>query len=310
MNKLLILASLIVIISGVGFAFQDENPIKISRMEIDLWPDYDRPQMLVIYRVQISNDTQLPARISLRIPIQAVTPYKVAIRDLDGLLYNVEYTLEPQGSWKQVVLTTPSNELYIEYYDPQLVKSEDERSFAFSWICDYPIDKLVIKAQEPRNSKDFTIAPELGLGELNIYDNLIYHTGDFGALANGITFYSQLSYSRTSSELSASNLPLIAATPANQNTGFSQNVSNVITQVLDNRSLVTAGTLILFGIILMIGVSLFASSGNDPLSNYLKHKKNKSGPPEEFASHIQYCPHCGKRTYPGDRYCRGCGNTI
>jgi hypothetical protein len=310
MKKLLILVTLLLIIFGVGFAFQDENPIKISRMEIDLWPDYDRPQMLVIYRVQISNDTQLPARISLRIPSQAVTPYKVAIRDLDGLLYNVEYTLEPQGSWKQVVLTTPSNELYIEYYDPGLVKKDDERSFTFSWICDYPIDKLVIKAQEPRNSKDFTISPELGLGELNIYDNLIYHTGDFGALASGITFYAELSYTRNSSELSASNLPLIAANPASQNSGFSQNVSNVITQVLDNRSLATAGTLIFFGIVLMIGVSLFASSGADPLSNYLKRRKKKSSPVDDFAIHVQYCPHCGKRTYPGDRYCRGCGSTI
>jgi hypothetical protein len=310
MKRLLILATLLVIFFGVGFAFQEENPIKISRMEIDLWPDYDRTQMLVIYRVQISNDTQLPARISLRIPNQAVVPYKVAIRDLDGLLYNVEYTLEPQGSWKQVVLTTSSNELYIEYYDPQLLKNEDERNFAFSWICDYPIDKLVIKAQEPRNSKDFTITPELGLGELNIYDNLIYHTGDFGPLASGITFYSQLSYSRTGSELSASNLPLIAATPANQSSSFSKTVSNVITQVLDNRSLATAGTLILIGIVLMIGVSIFASSGSDPLTNYLKRRKKKTSPSDDFAIHIQYCPHCGKRTYPGDRFCRGCGNTI
>jgi len=310
MKKLLILATLLAIVFNTGFTFQDENPIKIARMEIDLWPDYDRPQMLVIYRVQLSNDTQLPARISLRIPSQAITPYKVAIRDLDGLLYNVEYVLEPQGSWKQVVLTTSSNELYIEYYDPRLVKNDDDRSFAFSWICDYPIDKLIIKAQEPRNSKDFAFTPELGLGELNIYDNLIYHTGDFGALGSGITFSSQLSYTRTGSELSASNLPVIAATPISQNSGFSQTISKVITQVLDNRSLVIADTFILCGILLMIGVTLFARSGSDPLTNYLRHKKGKTNPPEEYASHIQYCTHCGKRTYPGDRYCRGCGSTI
>jgi len=310
MKKILILATLLVMLLGVGFTLQDENPIEISRMEIDFWPDYDRTQMLVIYRVQLANDTELPARISLRIPSQAVVPYKVAVRDLDGLLYNVEYTLEPQGGWKQVVLTTSSNELYIEYYDPRVVKNDDERSFAFSWICDYPIDKLVIKAQEPRNSKDFNFDPELGLGELNVYDNLIYHIGDFGALKNGITFYAQLSYTRTGSDLSASNLPLIAATSVNQELGFSKNISNVMTQILDNRSLTTAGTLILLGILMMVGVILFASSGNDPLSNYLFRRKKQSAETDEMAVHIQYCPHCGKRTYPGDRFCRGCGNTI
>jgi hypothetical protein len=310
MKKILILATLLMMLFGMGFTLQDENPIKISRMEIDFWPEYDRTQMLVIYRVQLSNDTVLPARISLRIPNQAVVPYKVAVRDLDGLLYNVEYTLEPQGGWKQVVLTTSSNELYMEYYDPRLVKSDDERSFAFSWICDYPIDKLVIKAQEPRYSKDFKFDPELGLGELNVYDNLIYHTGDFGALASGITFYAQLSYTQSSSELSASNLPVIAATPVNQDLGFSKTISKVMTQILDNRSLTTAGMLILFGIVMMIGVILFASSGNDPLSNYLFRRKKQSTVSDEMAVHIQYCPHCGKRTYPGDRFCRGCGNTI
>ena len=310
MKKILILTTLLVVLVGAGFTLQDENPISISRMEIDFWPEYDRAQMLVIYRVQLANDTALPARISLRIPIQAVVPYKVAVRDLDGLLYNVEYTLEPQGGWKQVVLTTSSNELYIEYYDPRLVKNEDERSFAFSWICDYPIDKLVIKAQEPRNSKNFKFDPELGLGELNVYDNLFYHTGDFGALASGITFYAQLSYTQTSNELSASNLPVIAATPINQDLGFSKTISKVMTQILDNRSLTTAGMLILFGIVMMIGVILFASSGNDPLSKYFIKQKKPSTTTDEMAVHIQYCPHCGKRTYPGDRFCRGCGNTI
>lgn len=310
MKKILILTTLLVMLFGVGFTSQEDNPIKISRMEIDFWPDYDRTQMLVIYRVQLTNDTELPARISLRIPSQAVTPYKVAIRDLDGLMYNVEYTLEPQGSWKQVVLTTSSNELYLEYYDPRLGKNDDERSFAFSWICDYPIDRLVIKAQEPRNSKNFKFDPELGPGELNAYDNLIYHTGDFGALASGITFYAQLSYTRTGSELSASNLPLIAATPMNQDLRFSKKISDVMTQILDNRSLSTAGMLIFLGILMMLGVILFASSGNDPLSNYLFKRKKKAAENDEMAVHVQYCPHCGKRTYPGDRFCRGCGNTI
>ena len=310
MRRLLLLLVLLSTFLTAGFTRQEENLVKISRMEIDFWPEYDRTQMLVIYRVQISPETQLPVRISLRMPYEAGTPYKVAIRDLDGLLYNVEYSLDPQGSWKQIILTTSSNELYIEYYDPRIVRADSDRSFSFSWICDYPIDKLVVKAQEPRNSKNFEVTPSMGFGELNLYDNLIYHTGDFGSLQTGITFSSSLFYTRTSSELTASNLPVIASTPIVQNTGFSHTVSKVINQVLDNRSMVVAGTLIFSGIALMLVVSLFAGSWADPLFLRFKRYRRKEPPVAEVPIRSQYCPHCGKRTNPGDRYCRGCGNTI
>lgn len=310
MKRCLLILALIVSLIAPAFTRQEENPVRIARMEIDLWPEYDRPQVLVIYRVQISTDTQLPVRISLRMPRAAIIPYKVAMRDLDGLLYNLEYSLEPQGSWYQLVLTTSSNELYIEYYDPRIVRNEDERSYDFSWISDYPIDKLVVKAQQPRYSNDFKITPSLGLGELNISDDLIYYSADFGPLATGITFSSQLSYTRTSSELSASNLPVTAATPFIQDTGFSYTVSNVMTQVLENRSLVVAGSLIISGLILLVVVSLVAGSRINPFSNWIREFGKKNKPVEDLGGHVQYCPNCGKRINPGDRYCRGCGNTV
>lgn len=310
LRKVLVVFILAATLCTTAFTRQEESPVRIKRMEIDLWPDYDRAQLLVIYRVQISNDTPLPARVSLRIPNSAGAPYKVATRDLDGLLYNVGYSLEPEGSWNVVVLTTSSNELYIEHYDPNIITDEDTRSFTFSWICDYPIDELVVKVQQPRYSKDFSTTPFMGLGELNIADGLLYYKRDFGSLASGITFTASVSYTRTSNELSASNLPVAAATPIIQNSGLGHTVSNVMTQVLDNRSLVVAGSLILAGIVLMLVVSLLAGFWANPFSNGFRKLRNQRNPSEDLEVRVQYCPHCGKRTNPGDRYCRGCGNTI
>jgi hypothetical protein len=222
----------------------------------------------------------------------------------------VAYSVEPEGTWRELVLTTSSNELYIEYYDPSIVTNEEERSYDFSWISDYPIEKLVVKVQQPRNSLEFSASPSMGVGELNIVDKLVYYTRDFGPLPTGITFNSHISYTRTSSELSASNLPVVASTPLASNASFNRSVSKVINQLLDNRGLAISGMLIIIGIVLMLAVSVLAGSWTNPFQNSNKAIPGTKTSDDELAVHIQYCPHCGKRTNPGDRYCRGCGNTI
>lgn len=310
MKRILLLLVLLVLVITPGFTLQEQNPVHITRMEIDIWPEYDRTQVLVIYRVQLSRETSLPVRFSIRIPKKAGNPFKVAMRDLDGVLYNVEYSIETEENWNQIVLTTSSEELYIEYYDPDLVKTGNDREFALSWFSDYPIDKLVVKVQQPRNSENLWISPSMGLGELNPNDNLVYLSGDFGELPTGTSFSIALAYTRTSSELSASNLPVTAATPVQLNTDMGNKVAKVMNQVLENKGLVTAGTLILIGMILMLLVSFFAGQWMNQFTHLINGLTGKKHIDLEPGINVKYCPHCGKKTYPGDRYCRGCGNTI
>ena len=310
MKRILLILVLLALVITPGFTFQEQNPVNITRMEIDIWPEYDRTQVLVIYRVQLSRDTSLPVSFSIRIPRAAGNPFKVAMRDLDGVLYNVEYSIEPEGIWNQIVLTTSSEELYIEYYDPSLVKTENDREYTLSWFSDYPIDKLVAKVQQPRSSENLWISPSMGIGELNPNDELVYFSGDYGALPTGQSFNIALAYSRTSSELSASNLPVFAATPVQMNTNMGNTVAKVMNQVIENKGLVIAGTLILGGMILMLLVSFFAGQWTNPVSRWMNGLTGKKKTVEDPGINVKYCPQCGKKTYPGDRYCRGCGNTI
>jgi hypothetical protein len=310
MRRILLFLVLLVLVISPGFTLQEQTPVHITRMEIDIWPEYDRTQVLVIYRVQLSRETPLPVRFSIRIPREAGNPFKVAMRDLDGVLYNVEYSIEPEGTWNQIVLSTSSEELYIEYYDPQLVKTGNDREYELSWFCDYPIDKMVVKIQQPRNSENLWVSPSMGLGELNPNDDLVYLAGDFGALSTGTSIGVALAYTRTGSELSASNLPVTAATPVQLNTGMGNTVAKVMNQVLENKGLATAGALILGGMILMLLVSFFAGQRMNQFSQWFSGKTGKKKLVEELGINVKYCPQCGKKTFPGDRYCRGCGNTI
>ncbi len=65
-------------------------------VEISLWPEFDKPAMLVIYRANLPADVQFPVSVSLPIPA-GVQPNAVAQGSADGRLVDVEYTLETQG---------------------------------------------------------------------------------------------------------------------------------------------------------------------------------------------------------------------
>lgn len=70
-----------------------QNEITLASLEIDLWPEYDRPDMLVIYRLTLDNSVKLPAQLTLRIPAAVGAPYNVAYEDAaDGMLYNLNYS--------------------------------------------------------------------------------------------------------------------------------------------------------------------------------------------------------------------------
>lgn len=51
-----------------------QQGVTFESVQIDLWPEYDRPDMLVVYRFVLAADAQLPTELSLRIPAAAGTP--------------------------------------------------------------------------------------------------------------------------------------------------------------------------------------------------------------------------------------------
>lgn len=54
-------------------AFAQGN-LTLSSVEVDLWPEYDQPAVLVIYRVVLPASVVLPADLTLRIPAAAGEP--------------------------------------------------------------------------------------------------------------------------------------------------------------------------------------------------------------------------------------------
>ena len=115
-KRVIILVLVILVLIPVGVLAQDTG--EIERMHIDIWPEYDRPEVLVIYRITLSSVMTLPAEISIRIPKTVGKPYNVAMKDIDGLLYPINYQTDNDDQWLRITFFTPSPDLQIEFYDP------------------------------------------------------------------------------------------------------------------------------------------------------------------------------------------------
>ena len=64
-----------------------QNDITFAGLEIDLWPEYDRPDMLVIYRITLDNSVKLPAQLTLRIPAAVgLTTWPMKTRQMGGFI--------------------------------------------------------------------------------------------------------------------------------------------------------------------------------------------------------------------------------
>ena len=82
-----------VILAGtfaVPFAAQAQNPIKLSTLQVQLWPEYDQPSMLVIYDFKLPEGVKLPVSVSMSFPKEAHL-VAVASQSSNGSLLNTDY---------------------------------------------------------------------------------------------------------------------------------------------------------------------------------------------------------------------------
>jgi hypothetical protein len=282
-------------------------------MEIDIWPEYDQPSTLVIYRISFTSLTNFPAKVSFRIPTSAGNPYSVTMKDLDGLLYDLEYSVIPDGGWNRIEFITSSPDIQLEFYDPIKQDANGAHTYSYQGISDYPINDLKIIIQRPRYSSSMNLFPDLGAGEINPKDGLLYYTSDVGSVSMNTTINLALSYQKSNDQLSSGSLSVSAVNPLPEKNNGWNNFVTMMQAVWENQTLLSAGLLILAGILLLLVVILLSvhkrkliliSDGETKEAPQKKRTVNSSTIIEV------YCHVCGKRARPGDLYCRVCGSKL
>jgi hypothetical protein len=304
MRLLCISAVLLITLLGSNLQVQAQSAVVFERMDIDIWPEYDRPDVLVIYRIQLASPVSVPAQVSLRIPREAGAPYNLAWEDMDGLLYNLSYSSEVQGDWIKVTFTSPSASIQVEYYDPRLERGEEQRRFQYSWAGDYTVNNMSVSVAQPRSATEMQIFPSFGSGQPR-EDGLILYSNNIGEVSAGTSFRVILRYTKTDDELSVGLQAVHPVQPLDGATATGRvGIASALPWALGG-----------LGVFLLVaGVAAFlvtreqSTHGKRTRKKHVKVQTRKEK--LQTVGESTYCHQCGKRSAPADIFCRTCGTRL
>jgi hypothetical protein len=303
---LLILATFITILATL-FGVQParaQNDISFQSMQVEIWPEYDRPSVLVIYRITLSSQVKLPADIILTIPQAAIRPSAVAEQTANGL-YNLSYTPYSQDKdWIKIKFTTTLPQVEFEYYDPNLYQNGADHHYTFNWSGDYAVEDMNINVQQPRTATSMTVQPNLGVSGPSS-DNLVYFNIPVGSVTSGGTFKLEVNYQKPDASLTRPSTfeGVTPAAPVDQTTLGRINFTETIPWAIGGLGLL----LIIVGGVWFWRSNLQTAGSSRSGKQRQRREKGKPAPSEISLEGGVFCHKCGKRAGPDDLFCRACG---
>lgn len=280
------------------------SPAQVARaqgsdveLEIDLRPEYDRPQVLVIYWIRLAPQAPLPTTVRLPIPTAVGEPFAVGMMSEDGgAPLDGRYTLEPRGEWTDVVLQMDSRLAQVEYY-LDLPVDGDLRQFSFVWPGGLPLAAFHYAVQQPVGAQDMQVDPP-GTASPGP-DGLVYHRGDLGPQPAASQITLSFAYRKAGPGLSIEALqpaaPLNAAERA--------------------RTWLLRETWLRW-VVLGAGLALLAAGAvaywrgrrtQTGPSRRPRRRPARAAPSDPAEASPVFCHQCGAQVGASDRFCRRCG---
>ena len=269
-----------------------ENP-RLAGLQIEVWPEFDRPAALVILRGELAADVTLPAAVSLRIPAASGGPLAVATADTpDGELFDLTYERADAPDFVTLTFSLERRVFHVELYDP--LPTEDlQRTYTYTWPGDFAVAELTARVQEPAGATGFSVEPDLGPGASSAADGLVYRRASLGALEAGQTFAITLSYQKTDPRNSVEILGLAEPDETVEPGGGDVSVW-----------------------LLPLAAAAGAVAGAALVAVWYRRGKllpaRAAGPPQAGrpADGQRFCAKCGKRLGSDDQYCSACGAEV
>ncbi len=291
------LISILLLLTSVSSPATAQEQARISELRVDIWPEFDRPAVLVIYRIVLADDITLPVVLNLRVPSQAYVN-AVAINDPEMGLLTTTYNRSVVGKWANLAIQVPSRKLQVEYYDA-LEKNGSTREISYEWPGDAPVDSFQINFHSPSGATDLDLEPAPISVAPDQYD-LMNYSFEIIPLEQGETVAFSALYEKADDELGISTMPVEPVIPIEETSG--QMVwSDALPWILGGLGLVfiIVGLFFLYG---FLGVSGWKHIGDKKIT-----RKRKVQESSIITAAVFHCQLCGRRAQTEDKYCRACG---
>jgi hypothetical protein len=306
------LATLLVCLVFLAWPAQAQDTPTLSSLEISVWPEFDRPDMLVIYRGVFASDTPLPVSVEIRVPASVGQPSAVAYVGEGDQRFNQQYTTRQEGDTLVIAFQLAVLGFQVEYYDTLPTDSEGRREYSLSYTADYPVESLTLGFQEPPTAQAYTLEPPADSVDVAA-DGLTYHSVEAGPVAQGETKSWTLSYEKADSSLTMDFLSQQQPT-----------APTAVPAATDNDNSTVLIFLVAFLAVIAVGSSAFwLGRRTQPLEKVpstsprqkrrgggrggqpAKQRPMPSGGREQF-----FCHQCGAGLRPDSDFCHKCGAAV
>jgi hypothetical protein len=279
----------------------------LSSLEIGLWPEYDRPEVLVIQRGLFASDTSLPVPVEIRIPARVAQPTAVAYVGEGGQRFNQEHTTRVEGDELVISFDLPTLGYQLEYYDELPVGADGQREYAYTYVADYPLAALDLDLQVPPTAEGFALEPPAD-SVVPETDGLTYHRVQAGPMAQGETQSWTFAYQKDNSELTSSAFeqsapPAPVAPPAS---GDSDNSAVLIFSIAFLALIAVGGGAFWLG----RRAQSIAQETLPPTRQRTSRGSGRGAQPQGRPESTLFCRKCGTQVRPDADFCHKCGTAI
>jgi hypothetical protein len=290
--------------------------VTIESLAVDVWPEYDRPSVLVLLTGFLPAGTPLPATVTVPVPENADVTAVARIDQTGGLFADITFEESVEG---QVTLTTPDPRFRVEYYVPFELEG-DERSFVFEWESETPVTEMLVSVQQPVAAEGMVVDPAV-FSVTTRADGFQYHNLSPVEVPAGERFSLEVSYSRAMTTLSAE---LAQPTTADETTTTTEQPEPAAPPAMNWQTILLASggvAVLAVGVWMIFGERLLAARKGGvtarPTPKAARprtREREMEGEVEtaeiETPTYVQFCHHCGQKSDPDDRFCRSCGTRL
>ncbi len=271
-----------------------DDPNHQTQLKISVWPEYDKPSVLVMLDGTLADAGNLPREIALTVPAKA-TILATTYTSADGA-YAAEqpYNATDLGDgFKRVTYSVKAANYHLEYYD-DLLRGLPDKTMDFVYRSPAVVDQLVLEVQQPLLATNFAVTPQTP--NTRSENGFTFYTWQFSNVAVNQTVTVQARYTKNDSA------PSVAATPVSAPLPATAPAAPAAPSLWSNVYLVAG--LVVVGLAAMMGLYLYRQRAQVPA--YARSRRPATGKRHAAVERV-FCTQCGRELKRDDNFCPKCG---